>query len=87
MKLKHLGSLLILLSFVSSILTYYPFIKLYIFPPSPPKVFESSKIYIEIPKIKAYSRVVTNVDPNQKIIYENALEKGVAHAKNTALPG
>ncbi len=44
-------------------------------------------MYIEIPKINAYSRIVLNVNPDEKEEYEMALNKGVAHAQNTNVPG
>lgn len=41
---------------------------------------------IIIPKINANAQVIKNVDPFNSKIYQQALTKGVAHAKNTALP-
>ena len=42
---------------------------------------------IVIPKIRASSKIVANVDPFQEEIYQRALTQGVAHAKNTVFPG
>lgn len=42
---------------------------------------------IVIPKINANTQVIKNVDPFDSKIYQQALTKGVAHAKNTAIPG
>jgi LPXTG-site transpeptidase (sortase) family protein len=42
---------------------------------------------IVIPKIRANASVVLNVDPYNAKIYQQALTKGVAHAKGTAYPG
>lgn len=42
---------------------------------------------IAIPKIDAYAEIVPNVDPSNYPEYMAALQKGVAHAKGTALPG
>ncbi len=41
---------------------------------------------IIIPKINANAKVIKNVDPFDAKIYQSALTKGVAHAKNTATP-
>lgn len=41
---------------------------------------------IVIPKINANTKVIKNVDPFNSTIYQSALTKGVAHAKNTATP-
>jgi len=41
---------------------------------------------IVIPKINANTKVIKNVDPFDSTIYQSALTKGVAHAKNTATP-
>lgn len=40
-----------------------------------------------IPKIKVDAEVIKNVDPFRPEIYLPALERGVAHASNTSLPG
>jgi sortase A len=42
---------------------------------------------IIIPKINANAKVIKNVDPFNSKLYQQALTQGVAHAKNTALPG
>lgn len=42
---------------------------------------------IVIPKIGANSRIVENVDPYNSRVYQQALTRGVAHAKGTVLPG
>jgi len=41
---------------------------------------------IVIPKINANAKIIKNVDPFDSKIYQSALTKGVAHAKNTATP-
>ena len=41
---------------------------------------------IIIPKINANTKVIKNVDPFDANIYQPALTKGVAHAKNTSTP-
>lgn len=42
---------------------------------------------IVIPKINANSSVIDNVDPGNEKEYMEALQRGVAHAQGTALPG
>jgi len=42
---------------------------------------------IVVPKIKANSVVVSDVDPFDKDQYDAALKKGVAHARDTQVPG
>ena len=42
---------------------------------------------IAIPKIDAYAEIVPNIDPTNYEEYMAALQKGVAHAKGTVLPG
>jgi LPXTG-site transpeptidase (sortase) family protein len=43
--------------------------------------------FITIPKIKAQSPVIENVDPWNEAAYGEALKHGVAQAKGTSLPG
>jgi sortase A len=40
-----------------------------------------------IPKIKANERIIKNVNPFDENEYQKALKKGIAHAKETGLPG
>ncbi|MBI3980769.1 sortase [Candidatus Microgenomates bacterium] len=54
------------------------------YPDLPPK---DTQFGIVIPKIKANSKVIINVDPGDKGEYMAALRKGVAHAKGTDFPG
>lgn len=42
---------------------------------------------IVIPKIGANAKVIKDVDAQDSRVYQKALTEGVAHAKNTALPG
>jgi len=42
---------------------------------------------VVIPKIGANSRVVANVDPFTESAYQQALTRGIAHARGTAYPG
>jgi sortase A len=41
---------------------------------------------IVIPKINANAKVIANVDPYDSNVYQEALTKGVAHAKGSGLP-
>jgi len=41
---------------------------------------------IYIPKIKANAKVIPNVDPIDKEVYNSALQNGIAHAKGTSFP-
>lgn len=49
-------------------------------------VFLDKEFGVYIPKIDANATVIPNVDPFNEFAYTSALEKGVAHARNTALP-
>ncbi len=42
---------------------------------------------IVIPKLGANAKVIANVDPFNSRTYQNALTRGVAHAKGTGVPG
>lgn len=42
---------------------------------------------IVVDKIGATSRIIEAVDPNNSVIYQEALARGVAHALGTSLPG
>lgn len=42
---------------------------------------------IVVPKIKANSKVISDVDPYDSKIYQKELTKGVAHAKGSVYPG
>jgi sortase A len=49
-------------------------------------IFVDKDFGIYIPKIKANSKVISNVNPYDKTIYDTALEQGIAHAQGTSLP-
>lgn len=87
MKAKSLGTLLIILSLISSVFTYFPFIKIFLYSEASYITPNNTNLYVEIPKINAFSQVLLNIDPTNKLEYETALESGIAHAKNTNLPG
>jgi LPXTG-site transpeptidase (sortase) family protein len=88
----HLGNTLIILSIISFAYTFYPIIQIYLFPPKPtPVIAKTQKIpkgtYLNIPKINAQAPIIENVNPWNQTEYNQALKKGVAHAKGTYLPG
>lgn len=87
----RLGNWLIALSLLILIAVFYPFIKLSIFPNI---FFQSGEINkktvqfsISVPKIGAFAQIIPNINPWNPKEYKEALEKGVAHAKGTSLPG
>lgn len=85
---KMIGNGLITLSFLILIFIYYPIIQLYWFSPkSSAQELRKVPFSIEIPKIDIATKVSENVDPYNQEQYRKVLEKGVAHAKGTAIPG
>ena len=87
-RLKHLiGNALMAFSLLLLTFIYYPIISLYLFPPKIDSKVLTKSFYIEIPKINVASQIIPNVDPFSESQYRKALGKGVAHARNTSLPG
>lgn len=85
--LRHyIGEALILISLFTLGFIYYPYLSLYILPP-PTGVLASSKYYIEIPKIHAQAQIIEKVNPWEAADYQPALERGVAEASGSVLPG
>lgn len=82
----YIGTFFILLSLSGFFLIFYPVIIARYFPP-PQEVFAKEEFVLTIPSIQASGRVIKNVDPFVQKEYETALKKGIAHAKNTSLPG
>lgn len=66
---------------------YYPIVSLYLFPSKIDSEVLTKSFYIEIPKINVASEIIPKVDPFIETEYRKALETGIAHAKNTSLPG
>jgi sortase A len=86
--LYHLGNALILLSLAGFAFTFYPFLITYLVPTPDVKAITAKEgTFITIPKIKAQSPVIENVDPWKESEYREVLKKGVAQAKGTSLPG
>jgi sortase A len=81
----YIGNTMMVLSFFMLAFIYFPLARIYFFPSKPaiPPGYPS----ISIPKINAVAPLELNIDPWKKELYEPALEKGVAHALGTALPG
>lgn len=69
------------------IFIYYPLINLYLFPNKLTSNTVDKSFYIEIPKINVKTSVIKNVDPFNEKEYRASLEKGIAQAKGTVLPG
>ena len=84
------GEILIIISLAGILFTVYPLLSVYLFPGKPIVISELKKTkgyMVAIPKINAESAIITNVDPWDEAKYKNALQKGVAHAIGTSLPG
>lgn len=85
---KRVGEILIITSVLGLIFIYYPYVKELLFPPT--YTVEEKKsvgFSIEIPSINVFSKVIESVDAFNKNEYLEELKKGVAHAKNSKLPG
>lgn len=67
------------------IFIYYPYSLIYLLPS--PLVTKDTSFSISIPKIKAQAPVIENVNPWLPLDYQKALEKGVAEAQGSTLPG
>lgn len=86
----YLGNFFIVCSLISIVYILYPIISIYFFPPQLQPVRELSLqegMSITIPKLSAQSPIIANVNPWNEHEYMQALKKGVAHARGTALPG
>lgn len=84
----YVGNIFILTSLLGFFYIGYPIGQLYLFPKNINTTVEAHQAFaISIPKISAAAPVISQVDPFDEIVYKNALKKGVAHAKGTALPG
>ena len=83
----YLGNFLIVTSVSALLFIYYPFIKIYLFPPKLQDLTLQKGYFIQIPEIKAQAPVILNVDPWNESEYRQKLKTGVAHAKTTSPPG
>ena len=84
---KNIGNFLILGSILLFFLLFYPLISIYLFPPKIQNIKDLPNNYISVPKIHAQAPVTFNVNAFNENEYQEVLKRGVAHAKNTALPG
>ncbi len=82
----HLGNLLIILSLLGFSFVFYPIARIYFFPPTIQPIPTQKGIFLTIPKIHAQAPIIENVNPWNESQYQQALKKGIAHAKGTALP-
>ncbi|MDO8498389.1 MAG: sortase [bacterium] len=82
----YLGNSLILISLLILGFIYYPYFSLYFSTPDP-QVLSNSQFSITIPKIRAQAPVIENVNPWAPSDYQPSLERGVAEASGSALPG
>lgn len=83
---RFFGNVFIFISLLGIFYIYFPLLFLYFFPAKEP-MLKNDSFFIEIPKIKVKSIIIPNVDPFNQKEYREALEKGIAHAKKTSLPG
>lgn len=68
------------------IFTYLPLLQFFV-PNWTTQPALTSNYYIDIPKISAQAPIIAGVNPWNESEYEKALQKGVAQAKGTSLPG
>ncbi len=88
--LSYISTICIGVSLLGFGITIYPLVRAYITPAKEVTITELKKktgYFINIPKIHAQSVIKINVDPWIEAEYKKALQQGVAHAKDTALPG
>lgn len=85
------GNILIGLSLISFVFIFYPYIrqnfKQISNSATAASPIEANNYFLQIPKIGIYSQIFINIDPWNEIEYEPVLQKGVAMAKNSSLPG
>ncbi len=84
---KNIGNFLLIGSVLLFLLLFYPLISIYLFPPKVIDINLLPNNYISVPKIHAQAPINFNTDPFNENEYQEVLKMGVAHAKNTALPG
>jgi sortase A len=82
-----IGNALMAIAVLFLIFIYFPVISLYLFPSPLAEAQTNSSFSISIPKISINSSITQSVDPFNEAEYHEALKKGIAHAKGSALPG
>jgi len=88
--LSTIGNVLMGLSMFFALIIFYPIIKEEISYRTTDVLLAkpaSEAFNIRIPAIKINSPVIENVDPWNRTVYTEALQKGVAHATGSAVPG
>ncbi len=83
----YLGNLLLIASLCGFIYIFWPIVQIYLFPQQVQQHLPEHGIFVTIPKIHAQSPVIPDVDPNNQVLYDEALKHGVAQATGTSLPG
>lgn len=84
---KNIGNFLLVGSVLLFLLLFYPLISVYLFPPRVISIQTLPNNYISVPKIHAQAPITFNVNAFNENEYQEVLKRGVAHAKNTSLPG
>ncbi len=96
-----IGSALLISSLGYLIFLYLPLVKAFLSykfgpetqkPPVETKTTQETKIdledfYLYIPKIKASAKIFAHIPTNNKDLYTQILQKGIAHAQGSSLPG
>jgi LPXTG-site transpeptidase (sortase) family protein len=93
--ISRIGLTLVVIALIITVLNYFPVVKQEVgyiarthrSDPAALILPFDREFGIVVPKIGANSHVTADVDPFNSVIYQQALTKGVAHAKNTAKPG
>src|SRR5260221_6315844 len=83
----YFGNCLMIISVAGFFYILYPVIGAYFFPPTINHNLSRHGSFITIPRIHAQAPIITSVDPWNEVAYHLALQRGVAQAKGTALPG
>lgn len=85
---RLIGNLLVLLSLGGFVFIYFPYFSLLFSAPTLNYNYLSeSGFLIFIPRLGITAPITREVDPWDETIYRSALDKGVAHASGSALPG
>lgn len=84
--LKYIGDFLIIASLLFFVIIYGPIIKMYFFPKEINSVQKEKGFTVTVPKINAQASIVQQVNPWDQLVYDAALQKGVAQAKGSSYP-
>lgn len=83
----YFGTIIMAAAVSLLLFTYFPILSSYLQPPIEIKNYTDNEYHLIIPKINAESIIRVDVDPWNQASYLPQLQKGVAHAKGTPLPG